>query len=457
MRSESDEEAPRAEADGAQRPVRAKDASQAAALTSAELSAALEAIGGFEARPLVAVAVSGGPDSMALLLLADRWARTRGGQAWGLTVDHGLRPESADEARTVAGWLAARGIPHAVLVWVGEKPRTRIQETARAMRYQLLAEWCRCHGVLHLLTAHHREDQAETYLIRRRAGSGIEGLAAMPAVRELSGCRLVRPLLATPRARLAAFLAAEGQPSLQDPSNRNPAFERARIRAERDGVGGAPLDLVTSDVRDFGRRRIAHEEAVGRLIGRAVALHPAGFAMLDAHAIVTADADQAQALLARVIACIGGAAYPARRERVARLAAELRARPDRARTLGGCRFVPWRGRVLVLRELAAAVAQVRIEPGARVLWDRRFVAALPTTAKGALCVGYLGRSGKRLAERQLAFDVPAFVHPVLPALGDGEGLASVPHLGYRRRGVGVLPIVFFRPANPLSGAGFTVV
>src|SRR5688572_4300626 len=104
-------------------------------LTVEELAATLALIGGFEQRPTVAIAVSGGPDSMALTLLADRWARQRGGVAWGLTVDHGLRPESAAEAGAVAGWLAARGIPHAALAWHGAKPASGIQEAAREARY----------------------------------------------------------------------------------------------------------------------------------------------------------------------------------------------------------------------------------------------------------------------------------------------------------------------------------
>src|SRR5205814_1974198 len=110
------------------------------------------AIGGFEVRPLVAVAVSGGPDSLALVLLADRWARAQDGRAWAVTVDHGLRPESAAEARTVAGWLAARAIPHEILSWEGVKPASGIQAAAREARYYLVAAWCRNHGVLHLLT-----------------------------------------------------------------------------------------------------------------------------------------------------------------------------------------------------------------------------------------------------------------------------------------------------------------
>src|SRR5579885_530585 len=202
----------------------------AEALRLEELAAALAAIGGFEPSPLVAVGVSGGPDSLALMILTDRWARRHGGTAWGLIVDHRLRPESASEAATVAGWLAARGIPHTVLAWEGEKPATGIQEAARAARYRLLTAWCAAQGCLHLLTAHHRDDQVETYLIRRRAGSGVDGLAGMPAVRELSQLRLVRPLLGVPKARLAAFLDVEGQPCVRDPSNINPAFERARLR-----------------------------------------------------------------------------------------------------------------------------------------------------------------------------------------------------------------------------------
>jgi tRNA(Ile)-lysidine synthase len=381
-----------------------------------EFAVLMAAVGGFESRPLVAVGTSGGPDSLALMLLANRWARQRGGQAWGLTVDHGLRSESAAEAGTVAGWLAARAIPHEILVWEGEKPTSGIQEAAREARYRLLAEWCREHGCLHLLSAHHREDQAETYMIRRRAGSGVDGLAAMSAVRELPHCRLVRPLLSAPRARLAALLAAEGQPFLRDPSNLDPAYERARLRLSRplsrtagEGASGrspeageglpaedtltrlAPdgpshplprcgrgaVDRIIADVRAHGRERILREKALDRLLARAVALHPAGFAVLDPAALAASDAETVERLLDRVAACIGGARYPARRARLARLCEGLAAQPARARTLGGCRFVPWRGRILVLRELAAAGAPARLDPGAGLLWDRRFAVAPP--------------------------------------------------------------------------------
>jgi tRNA(Ile)-lysidine synthase len=422
-------------------------------LTLAELAANLTALGGFEARPRIAVAVSGGPDSMALALLAARWTRQRGGCAAALIVDHGLRPESAAEAATVAAWLERRGIAWHILRWEGDKPKSGVQEAAREARYRLLAEWCRRNGVLHLLTAHHHEDQVETHLIRRRAKSGIDGLAAMSTVRELSGCRLLRPLLAVPKARLAALLADEGQPFLHDPSNDNPAFERARLRS---AIDEGTVDDVKSKLSAYGDRRIAREVALDRLLATAVGLHPAGFAAIDPTALAGSEPELAERLLARVAASIGVARYPPRRDRVARLRAGLVAHKERPRTLGGCRFVPWRGRILVLRELAAAASPVRLDPGNSVLWDRRFFIVPAACASDGLSLGYLGQAGIALPQPE-ADAVPRIAHPALPALWDAAGLVAVLHLDCGRRGAAGAVSVSLRPAHPLTRASFTVV
>lgn len=421
-------------------------------LSVGELAAILDAIGGFAARPFIAVAVSGGPDSLALALLAHAWAVERGGTAWALTVDHRLRPESAAEAETVAGWLAARGLPHRILVWAGDKPATGIQEAAREARYALLAQWCRERGCLHLLTAHHREDQAETHAIRHRAGSGPDGLAGMPAIRELPGCRLVRPLLSLPRARLAAALTVAGQPFLRDPSNRNPVFERTRLRLDLDTEA---IDAAVAAARLSAAERIARERDLCSLLARAVKMHPAGFAALDPAVLAIPDTEMAERLLGRVAACIGGARYPLRRARVARLRAALSAEPDRARTLGGCRFVRWRGQILALRELAAASPPLRVEPGMQALWDRRFAAALSHTAERGFNLGCLGDAASET--EGTPGGLPRLLYPTFPAFFDASGLAAVPHLGHVRPGLGVLPTLSFRPANPLTSAGFTVV
>lgn len=419
-----------------------------------EFAAALDGLARFETRPLLAVATSGGADSLALALLADRWARAHGGEICALSVDHRLRPGSDAELRCLGAWLRERGIRHEILVWSGGRPASGIEEAARAARYELLTAWCRARGCLHLLLAHHEEDQVETYLIRRRAGSGPAGLAGMSAIRELSGCRLLRPLLGFPKARLVARLDAERQPWLVDPSNRDTAFERARLRA---GPQLAERERLSAEIRACGAARQACERARDRLLAKAVALHPAGFAVLDAGLAAAAPPAAAPALAA-VVATIGGSRYPLRRARVARLLAAL-AGGARGYTLGGCRFVRWRDGILVLRELARAAGPVRLMPGTGCLWDRRFAVMLPQTASGPVEISYLGPAGVRELNRRLGrrpLPLPRLIHPVLPAARDDRGLACVPALGYRRAGAPA-PIFLFKPVNPLTTAGFTVV
>jgi len=172
------------------------------ALDPADFALAMEGFAPFEARPAIAVAVSGGPDSLALLLLTDRWVRERGGAAIALTVDHGLRPDSASEAALVGAWVKSRGIAHQVLSWTGDKPLTGIQAAARRARYRLLTEACAARGILHLAFAHHADDQAETVLFRKERGSGPAGLAGMAASRSLGAVRMIRPLLGWPKSAL---------------------------------------------------------------------------------------------------------------------------------------------------------------------------------------------------------------------------------------------------------------
>jgi tRNA(Ile)-lysidine synthase len=428
--------------------------------TPAEFAAALASLGRFETRPFLAVAVSGGPDSLALAILADRWARERYGEICAVTVDHRLRPESGDEIRRLHGWLAARAIRHEILAWSVHKPATGVQEAARAARYQLLAEWCREHGCLHLLTAHHRDDQAETHLIRRSASSGADGLAGMSAIREFADCRILRPLLGVAKARLVALLDAERQPFITDPSNCDPTFERSWLRGTGAVPVGADFTALLGGIRELGLERVAHERKCARLLAQTVVLHPAGFAVLDP-GLALAPSDIAERAFQAIVAVIGGNPYPARRERVARLHGMLAGAARRGHTLGGCRFVHWRHRILVLRELAGAAGSVRLTPGTSFLWDRRFNVGLPATATGAVTVGYLGRSGvaalSRHRPKTRRSGLPRLIYPILPAVWDQEGIAAVPHLGYRREGTTALSEFGFRPINPLTRAGFTVV
>lgn len=187
--------------------------------------------------PALILAVSGGPDSTALMLLAARWrtARKRGPKLVAVTVDHALRPEAKQEAAAVKKLARSLGIEHRTLRWAGRKPKTGLQEAARTARYRLLAGVSRNADGAPILTAHTRDDQAETVLFRMMRGSGIGGLAGMRAASLLPGydgekIELYRPLLGIPKSRLIATLKAAKVPYVEDPTNRDPRFARPRLR-----------------------------------------------------------------------------------------------------------------------------------------------------------------------------------------------------------------------------------
>ena len=196
----------------------------------------------------VILAVSGGPDSTALLLLAGRWRATerKGPDLVVATIDHGLRPEAKAEAAMVAKLAAAHGMPHHILAWTEKKPSTGLQEAARAARYRLLLGLARKEGADAIATAHTQDDQAETMLMRIARGSGLSGLAGIKRKSARDGVTLLRPLLDVAKSRLTATLQAAGATFAEDPSNEDPRFTRVRLRrlgAElaAEGLDGARL------------------------------------------------------------------------------------------------------------------------------------------------------------------------------------------------------------------------
>ena len=184
----------------------------------------------------LAVAVSGGADSVALLHLCDGWARSSGRDLLVYTVDHGLRPGAADDAAAVGRLAVALGRRHRVLTWVGPKPSNGIQAAARDARYRLLADACARDRVAALALGHHLDDQAETLLHRIERGTGPDGLAGIPRTRRLGAVTLVRPLPDLPKERLIATCRAAGLGWVVVPSTRDPRFPRAVSRAPAGAV-----------------------------------------------------------------------------------------------------------------------------------------------------------------------------------------------------------------------------
>lgn len=413
---------------------------------------ALMAVSGpYERAPTLAVAVSGGADSMALVLLAHAWAQARGGRVVGLTVDHGLRRESGEEAVRVGGWLRARGIDHRTLDWQGPKPATAVQELARRARYALMEDWCARHGVLHLLIAHHADDQAETVALRAAMSSGADGAAGMAPVRETKAVRLVRPLLAVPKARLLATCRAAGQSWIEDPGNLSTRFARGRLRAS----SVATLPQASADTAKAAQDRADRDDAVADRLAADAAFLPEGWATLSRMALAGDDA-VALRLLARCAMAVGGSAYPPRGERLARLLAALRHDAPTVRSLAGCLFMPhgtgWR----VVREPDAVEQAVTIARGATVLWDGRF--RVHWSGEGTVDCGALGAEGWRALRPGAAVSLPSAVGRTLPALRRDGRILAVPHLCGGPGGTGVLDCgAWFAPPEPAAGPRFSVV
>jgi tRNA(Ile)-lysidine synthase len=266
----------------------------------------------------VVLAVSGGPDSVALMLLAAEWTKDRAAPKLHVaTVDHALRAESAGEAAQVALWAKALGLPHKTLVWEGAKPRTRIQERARDARYVLLDAYAAEIGADYLLTAHHADDQAETILFRLLRGSGIDGLAGMTRRTQRGGITHLRPLLDHPKEALIAFCEAHSQSFFHDPSNDNTLFARARLRQLLPILAKEGLDRDA--LLRLARRATRIAEALDSSAQKLRAALPAGRAEGRVSATISGLVGEPLELFIRVIAMEIEALEPSRPLRLERL------------------------------------------------------------------------------------------------------------------------------------------
>jgi tRNA(Ile)-lysidine synthase len=311
--------------------------------------------------PAIVLAVSGGPDSIAMMWLAARWRRAlkRGPHLVAVTIDHGLRTEAAREAREVKHLAKTLDLPHRTLRWSGVKPKTGLPAAARDARYRLLAKAARAAGATHVLTAHTRDDQAETLLMRMSRGSGIAGLAAMARQSQREGVVLARPLLDIPKARLVATLNKARIGFADDPTNRDSAFTRPRFRALMPALAAEGFDArnLARLAARFARANAALELLVDGA-ERYLKLGQRDHAGFDANAFAALAEEIRLRLLLRGIDRVGHEG-PAELGKVEALLAAL----DRAVAATG----PAKGRIGLKQTLAGALVslaggRIRIEP-----------------------------------------------------------------------------------------------
>jgi tRNA(Ile)-lysidine synthase len=318
-------------------------------------------------RRRVAVAVSGGGDSLALLILFRRFLEATHSpvEPVAVTVDHRLRPESADEARQVAGIAAGLGIAHRTMAWDAAKPAAGLSAAAREARHLLLAQAAREAGTDIVLTGHTLDDQAETLAMRRARGQGRGEAGIAPATLFDWRCWFVRPLLATRRAALRRFLAGLGQAWIDDPSNVNMASERARTRAALDEPG---ILRLAAEAEAAGQRRADLGVRAAALIAAHARMPAPGLVRLDRR--IAAEPDRAAAVYALriLLACTGGREHLPDEERGAALLGRMDGVNFRA-TLSRSVIDARRAAVFLLRERRGLPEPQPAAPG---LWDGRY-------------------------------------------------------------------------------------
>lgn len=352
------------------------------------------------------LAVSGGGDSMAMLHLAAGWAHRFGVGVRVATVDHGLRPESAEEARLVADEAHGLGLSHDTLLWP-DQPKGNLQDAARRARYRLLSAWLA--ETRHLLLAHTADDQAETLLMRLARGSGVDGLSAMRPVSERDGMVLVRPLLGERRASLRHYATTLHIPFVDDPSNVDDHFGRVRMR-RLIGQEGLDVDTLGATARRMSR---AHEALSLRALSvTRTVLRNAGqgtdVAMIDRDAFARIETETQMRILAATLQAASGAAY---RPREAALEASLQTVLDGGTvTLHGAAAVA-RGQWIFVGREPKAVADCKEPTGEKVVWDQRWT--LDTTAITDAEIRSLGAAGAQQL-RDAGATLPH--NPALPAI-----------------------------------------
>ncbi|MFO0389547.1 MAG: tRNA lysidine(34) synthetase TilS [Alphaproteobacteria bacterium] len=421
----------------------------------------LSAIGLFEQSPALAVAVSGGSDSMAMLLLVHDWAKQHGGKAIALTVDHGLRQESAREATQVAAWCQSLDIEHHTLVWKGPKPSAGKQEAARNARYSLLTAWCRNNDIQHLFTAHHLEDQGETLFFRLARGSFIKGLAGIPMVSMLDGIRLIRPLLGNTKQELQDYLKERKQPWLEDPSNQSMAYTRNIIR---NNLAGTDISIRAGVIANcFGTIRNILENKIVSQLTNVVLIDDAGFIRLDKTAFLALPEIMAIEALSFALKSVSGTDTHIRTEQLQTLHKHLQHEQDfRKRNLTGCiiGYHKKKDCFLINREPAATTPPTAFTRDTKALWDRFEVHfSSVQEEEPTLTVGALGADGLAYIDRSTLpkqyMALPAYIFYAFPAFWRLEELVAVPHIKYVNPKYAHLQcFAHFIPAKALAAPAF---
>ncbi len=388
----------------------------------------------------IALAVSGGPDSTAMMQIAALSKKLKNNNVTVIVVDHGLREESKNEANIVGQNAKLLGFKFKILKWDGVKPKTRIQEIARKTRYKLMTSWCKKKGIEKLFLAHHLDDQVETFLMRLGKGSGVDGLAVMNYVTEISSLKLVRPFLEIPKTRFIKILSITNLEWISDPSNFNSDYKRSRIRKilpilSKEGINSKQIGLVIKRMRSAKdalntQTNILLKKYLSNVDNVAYFLNKELLKDVKEKEILIR-------VLEKIFMNISGSIYPPRRNKLENIISWiLKNNNIKAKTLTGVVVRKRKSELIFYREPDDCYKSVNIRPltSRYSCWDDRFF--LKANKSNDLQIRALGDVGikilkeEKILKRQGFQNVPLSAWKTVPGVWSKKRLISVPTLGY---------------------------
>ncbi len=381
----------------------------------------------------IAVAVSGGADSMCLTHILKHWCIKNNVKLNALIVDHGLRSESSEEASFICTFLESQGIKTTVLKWIGAKPKSNIQSKARAARYELLHDYCLAHGIKHLFVAHTLNDQAETVLMRIIRGSGIDGISAIKSKTKFGELTLLRPLLDTTRIHIENYMKDTGWPWVNDPSNMNHKYKRIKARSILNSYA-----LEFDDDKIYHRLGLLAENArraksyldmrVSNIWAKKVNVHPLNFLILD-NSVYKFHEEMKLRLLVRAFKYLNPQLPSPKLTSLTTLLSKLTLTPRQSRTLMGCRIVKDLKHTYIFLEVGKSPTTLELKPKHSNIWHN-LVIQIEVEGLTAKALGHNGWKKLKSLGMTKPVEIPLGAIHSLIAIYKGDRLLCVPHLNF---------------------------
>ena len=388
----------------------------------------------------IAIAVSGGVDSMVLMNLAKESDFLNDKNVFILVVDHDLRAESKQEAKFVKNEAKKLGFPTRILKWKGSKPNKRIQEEARNKRYSLLINFCRENNINNLYLAHHLDDQIETFLFRMFRGSGLQGLTSFSRSYERNGLTLIRPLIDTPKSELISYAGRKKINWVEDPSNENQKYDRVKLRKVLPLIYKEGFDkkVFLKSIKKLRLANQALDQITKEFVLRYVAINKNISVFINQELFLTAPEDVQLRVLQNTIRIFSGERYYSP-DYLKILNLMNWARNDNdisAKTLGGTIFRKRKGGLILYKEVKKLndIKPIKLSKSKYKAWDNRFLIKINKSVKGE--ISYLGNEGvkilksKKILGKKGFNGIPLTALYSIPAMWDGKRLISAPFFDY---------------------------